>query len=229
MAFQESYPEPGRLAGCWCNRAEGACERGDLATAIRWYRVANRLAVRYSNRDMEVQALLGQADAFLRAKRLRRAGILLASGRALAERHGLAQQVVDALRLTAELSRSEGLLAVAWEAARELLRAAAAGQMRWQEAQAHRLLGQLTLGSHPADAVAHLRTALEFQVAMGANLEAARTRLLLAQAMEAGAGTESNSTEARALLAEARTQFIASGAGLDLAQVDQMVAGWSTR
>jgi hypothetical protein len=61
---------------------------------------------------------------------------------------------------------------------------------------------------------------------MGAALEAARTRLVLAEALVARAGGGSISEEARTLLAEAQVQFITSGAARDLAQAQQVAATW---
>ena len=61
---------------------------------------------------------------------------------------------------------------------------------------------------------------------MGAALDAAHTRLLLAEAVVAGAQTGCIPDEARMLLAEAQAQFAVSGAALDLAQAEQIPAAW---
>jgi len=112
------------------------------------------------------------------------------------------------------------------------LRLATAGGRRREQALAHRLLGQCLLrGGSAAGAVEHLRAALNLQVAMGAALEAARTRVVLAAAAATAtqAGNEGKPMEeARALLAEAMVSFMTSGATLDRHQASSLAAAWST-
>ena len=94
-------------------------------------------------------------------------------------------------------------------------------------ALARRLLGQCALaqGVH-ASAEAHLRASLALLTEMGTALEAARTRLALAEALAAQAYDGPVPDESRALLAEAQAQFATSGAAPDLAQAEQIAAAW---
>src|SRR5207237_886811 len=97
-----------------------------------------------------------------------------------------------------------------------------------EEAVVRRLLGQCTLANGKCDAAeGHLRSTLALQTELGTALEAARTRLALAQAL--GRGTEGTKVPAEALvlLAEARAGFAASGATLDLAQAEDLAAAWA--
>jgi hypothetical protein len=62
---------------------------------------------------------------------------------------------------------------------------------------------------------------------MGTPLEAARTRLVLAEALRTRSTQVAAAGEAAALLAPARAQFTASGAALDLAEAEQVAANWA--
>jgi hypothetical protein len=64
---------------------------------------------------------------------------------------------------------------------------------------------------------------------MGTALEAARTRVVLAEALIARAATVEIPEAARQLLSDAQAQFARSGAALDLAQAEQLAAAWATR
>src|SRR5207249_3885253 len=88
-------------------------------------------------------------------------------------------------------------------AASEAVSMAAAAGMGRAEAVARRHRARCLLGAgRTAEATAELRHALLRQVAMGTALEAARTRLVLAEALTAGANTGGIPQEARAVLAE---------------------------
>jgi hypothetical protein len=80
-----------------------------------------------------------------------------------------------------------------------------------------------------AEAVTHLRAALALQLELGAALEAARTRLLLAEALVQAAGDGRVPAEALTLVDDARAQFATSGAALDLARAEQLSAAWTGR
>jgi hypothetical protein len=69
---------------------------------------------------------------------------------------------------------------------------------------------------------AHLRAALVQQEEIGAAMEAARTRLALAETLMAGADAGTRSAEAKGLLVEAQAQFASSGAALNLAQAQAL-------
>jgi hypothetical protein len=72
--------------------------------------------------------------------------------------------------------------------------------------------------------VSELRAAVGVLTDVGAALEAARARLALAEAL----ATVEISPETRRLLTEARAQFAASGAVLDLDQAEQLAATWES-
>jgi hypothetical protein len=130
----------------------------------------------------------------------------------------------------AELRLCQGAPLEAQAAVEEVLQLAIDKEHRRQEALARRLLGQCALvGGDSVRAEAYLRTALAMQTEMGAALEAARTRLALAEAVVAGAQAGHIPEEARTLLAEARAGFAACGAAGDLNRVEQLVAAWQTR
>jgi hypothetical protein len=147
----------------------------------------------------------------------------------LLDQQNVAEVAVSAALAMAELSLAQApgdgaALYRARVAAEEALRLAAGQDRRREEALARRLLGQCALaGGAPAEAEVHLRAALEMLDAMGARLEAARTRRALAETLLAEVGT--NSEEAQQLIAGARVQFASSGASLDLAQAVRLKPG----
>jgi hypothetical protein len=127
----------------------------------------------------------------------------------------------------AELTFCQGPAAAAQAAAEVALEQAAAGPFELEVALARRLLGRYALAQgDPGGALVHLRAALAMQAERGAALEAARTRLVLAEALTATGGTGSVSAEAHTLLTEAQAQFAVSGAALDQAQAAQVAAAW---
>jgi tetratricopeptide (TPR) repeat protein len=223
---------PGGIAGAWNGLGWVACERGELTAAATWCRRARRLARRSDLPWVEADASLGQACAYLRGVpsrgRWHCATVLLAHGRTLATAHAWTLLAAQAALLGAELQLrglavDQGALCAAQASAEEALRLAIGGQMRREEAVARRLLGQCVLCRGAADeAMEHLRAALARQREMGADLEAARTRLVLAEALATGAERGSSREEADTLLAEAETQFTRSGAALDLAAAEQV-------
>jgi ATP/maltotriose-dependent transcriptional regulator MalT len=204
-----------------------AWEQGDPAAAAAWCRHARRLARRIEMPDLEALAVLAQARARLTAGRLRAACALLEHGRRLSAALSVSEPGVQVALLTAEVRLRQGLLSDAQAAAEETLRLTAGGRYRRAETLAQRLLGRCALATSRHDeAEGHLRTALALQTEMGATLEAARTRLVLAEGLVAATGSGSIPEEARKLLAEAQAQFVASGAALDLARIEQVAATW---
>jgi tetratricopeptide (TPR) repeat protein len=237
-AAYESIGDQCGSALCWVCLGWVACAHGDVGAAARWCRRARRLARRMVFPRVEAAAALGQAQALLRgvspgAAAERRRGLvaaLLAQGRALARRHGLAQLVTQAALLTAELHLAQGRVGEAQRATEEALRLATGGQTRLQEAVARRLAGQGALaGSDLASAATHLRAALAMQTGMGTALEAARTRLILAGVLWRRTEGRVIPEEAQTLLVEACATFVRSGAALDLAQAEQLAEAWATR
>jgi len=229
LAGAESSGHQLGIAVSRTNLGEVACDRGDLTAAFGWCRGARLLARRIDLRDEETRATLGQARVRLRAGRLRAARALVERAQALVDEHDLALLAVQPIRLLAEIRLLQGDLDTAQAAADETLRLATAGGRRREQALAHRLLGQCLLrGGSAAGAVGHLRAALTLQVAMGAALEAARTRVVLATAAAAQVGGGGKPIEeARALLAEAMVSFMTSGATLDQHQASSLAAMWS--
>jgi len=149
--------------------------------------------------------------------------VLLEHARALLAEQRSVGPMLEAGLATAELQLYQGALPAAQAAAEEALRLATDTEHHREEALARGLLGQCALASDaPADADAHLRAVLAMQMEMGATLEAARTRLALAEAVLAGAQTGCIPEEARMLLAQSRAQFLASGAVRDLRDVERV-------
>jgi tetratricopeptide (TPR) repeat protein len=229
------------VAECWSNLGWVAAERGDLTAAAGWCRRARRLAQSSALPDVPAHALFVHVAALLRgspsAPRLRAAALLLARGRALSSAPGWMRLSGRAALLEARLALCQATLCGeqrAWmharsatEAARQLAQEAG---LRQEEALAARLLGQCALAQDRlAEAAAHLRAALALQEAMGTALEAARTRVVLAEALSARAATGEVPAEARQLRSAAQAQFARSGAALDLAQAEQLAAAWATR
>jgi transcriptional regulator with XRE-family HTH domain/tetratricopeptide (TPR) repeat protein len=204
-----------------------ARQRGDLVIAAAMFRAARRRGKQDGAARVEAAATIAQASVRLRQGRVRAAALLLARGRALADRDGWAQPAMQAALLQVELLLCQKEHDLALMAAEAALRRALAEGRRYDEALARRLLGQCILaqGDH-ALAENHLRAALALQTEIGAALEAARTRVVLATSLGRKAERETLAEEADALLAAARSQFIASGARLDLARAAQLAATW---
>jgi transcriptional regulator with XRE-family HTH domain/tetratricopeptide (TPR) repeat protein len=207
-----------------------ACEQGDLMAAMRWCRDARRRAQQAANGNLSAHAILIEAQTLLRAGRLRAAAVLLAHVRSQMSMPGFLRIDARLAVVSAELSLYEGPQDAARAAAEAALRRAMAGGLCLEEALARRLVGRCALAEGALGAaIAHLRAALALQVERGAALEAGRTRLVLAEALVHLAGDGCLPAEACTLVTEARAQFAASGATLDLAQVEQLAATWATR
>jgi hypothetical protein len=210
-----------------------ACDRGDLHGAARLFRHARRDARRIEDLQLQELGAIGQARAQLLAGRLRHAGTLLGHARGLLDRQYVATAMMRATVATAELHLRRAVaepsaLAHAEAAAQEARRQAVREGRRREQGVACRLLGECALADGAlADAAAHLHAALSLFTEMGAMVEAARTRLALAEARIAGGGTVSICAEARSLLAEAQAQLAASGAALDLARAERLAANWN--
>jgi tetratricopeptide (TPR) repeat protein len=227
-------------AWIWCLLGGVASERGDLEAAVTRCRRARCLARggRAHNQAADanlpgvqeptVRAVLWQARAYVRAGQLRRADALLTAARTrLTTDHAAWDEILLGL-VTAELRLRQGSRpAEARAAAEEALRLARENQGHREEALARCLLGRCALREgDPAGAEGHLRAALHQQVERGAALEAARTRLVLAEALWAQGERGNMPDEARTALAEARAQFAASMALLDLAEAEQVAHAW---
>jgi tetratricopeptide (TPR) repeat protein/transcriptional regulator with XRE-family HTH domain len=229
LAIAQRFGDQDYIADAWRALGDIACERGELRKAFVWCREARHLARREGYRPREAEASLAHARACLRGvptrSRLRLAAAVLAHGRMLATTHGIGAKIMEGTLLTAELHLRQGALPEAQATAEEALGLAMTGQRRREEALAHRLLGQCAQarGAHD-EAAGHLRTALALLEAMGAALEAARTRAALAVTLAAPAGEGTMPVEARSLLAAAIAQFATSGAALDRTQAEQVSA-----
>jgi tetratricopeptide (TPR) repeat protein len=207
-----------------------ACARGDLPAAVRLCREARHMAQGPGYVYVAAHAAVIQAHAHLRGNpsgpRRRAARLLLDYARPRVTNPGWGRLGVRVPLLAAELALCQGLIAEARSEAEEVVRQARERGFGLDEAVARRLLGRCALAEGRAgEAEHHLRAALTMQMEMGAALEAARTRLALARAL-AAAGSGVIGDEARALVAEAQAQCAASGASLDLAQAEQLVAEW---
>jgi tetratricopeptide (TPR) repeat protein len=206
-----------------------ALERGDPVCAAQRFRCARRRAQRSAGLGgIEAAATVGQAAARLHAGRRRAAAALIAHGGALAAQRAMVEDILEALLLTAELCLSEGRFSEAQAAAQDALRRAEETGRHVTAASARRLVGQCALAQgDAATAMAHLRTALAVQTEKETLLEAARTRLVLAQALGHGRERRDIPEEASTLLAEAQAQFATSGAARDVARAAQLAAAWA--
>jgi hypothetical protein len=147
---------------------------------------------------------------------------LLEHGRRLVGGQTVSGPAVLATLVATELHLGEGRLAEAQLLAHEALELATVGGLPREEGKARRLLGQCALAEgDTAAATTHLRDALALQEKLGLRLEAARTRVALAPVLDEGSAADTSREESRRLVSEARAQFTASGALLDLAQLNQ--------
>jgi tetratricopeptide (TPR) repeat protein len=225
-AMLEQSEDGSELAWSWKLWADVALEQGRLQVAASRYRRARRLA-RHSWHV--AWAVLGQAQVCLRAGRLGRAAILLQCARPYIQ--GDAWLLREAALPGAEwkvraLIAGRGTLAEAIAEVQEAIRLTSEPP-GLEETLARRLLGQCSIvGGSFSEAERHLRTALTAQIALGAGLEAARTRLILAEALVGAGGGVPVPDDARTLLAEALTQFTVSGALLDVVQATEAAAEW---
>jgi tetratricopeptide (TPR) repeat protein len=203
-----------------------ARDRGALPAAATWFRQARRLA-RTVNARWQALAATGLAGVHLRAGRVRRVAAALAQAEAAAGAESFLWYVLERELVTAELHLVHGEIAEATAVAQRALLGAAPAGRRPDAARARCLLGRCALAqSEYAAATSHLRAALEVQVEIGTALEAARTRMALAEGLVAGIGSGEILAEARMLLAAARAQFAASEAVLDLARADHLSTAW---
>jgi transcriptional regulator with XRE-family HTH domain/tetratricopeptide (TPR) repeat protein len=205
-----------------------AFEQGDLPAAAAQCRSARRRARLDGTGLVEAEATIAQAHVRLRQDRPRAAALLLAWGRALADRGDWGQPAMQAALLQVELLLYRGEYDAAQSAAQAALQMATEKGRRFDEALARRLRGQCAQvrGDNVA-AQSDLRTALALQTEIGANLEGARTRLALAVTLLHGAERKGTTEEAHTLLAAARSQFGASGALRDLAEAEGVAAAWT--
>ena len=230
----ESRGFPGPMSYAWHGLGEIAFAHGDLAAATAWYRHARHLARRCGAPDIEALAPLSLVRTYLLSLptgALRPAAkALLERGCAVATRCGFSLAIVRAALLEAEAYMRWGTLAEARAKAEEALHYATTVGRKREEALARRLLGQCAQarGAY-AESEVHLRAALALLTEMGAALEVARTRALLAETLAAQADGEPIPAEARALPSEALVQFTASRAALDLARAEQMAVSWRER
>jgi hypothetical protein len=119
----------------------------------------------------------------------------------------------------------QGDLEAAGELVTEGLRLSTQGGYRREEALAHRLAARFSMLRHElAEAETHLRLALTIMTEIGAVLEVARTRLVLAEVSNSREGPNYNVKEAIRLIAQARESFLAVGAKWDLGQAKRMMS-----
>jgi hypothetical protein len=174
---------------------------------------------------LEALASIAQAKVRLRQQRPRAAALLLARGRALADRGGWGQPAMQAALLQVELLLYRAEHDAAQAAAQAALQRATGTGRRFEEALARCLRGQCALAQgDKAAAVSDLRAALALQTEIGADLEGACTRRALAVTLMHGAERKTTAEEAHALLAAARSQCSASGALRDRAEVEELAA-----
>jgi hypothetical protein len=103
------------------------------------------------------------------------------------------------------------------------------GGYRREMALARRLLGRCALArSLSIESLAHLDAALAMQTEMGAELEAARTRMTIVEATTAAAQQSSIPPEAPKLLAQAREAFLSAGAAHDLREAKRLAVSWTS-
>ncbi len=234
---QEHLGDQRGLLHSWIDLAEVACARGDVQGVSSYCRRARRLARRRGLPFMETMALLLQVQAWLQGSharsRLRASTLVLAWAGALVATHTFTAEdlpfstihmpAMCLTLLTAQLRLQQGEVAEAQTAASEVEHWARDEGRQFEHALALRVLGQCALARRdPASAESLLRAALERQMAIGAALEAARTRLALAQALMAQAEPTAIPVEAQTLLGVARAQFAMSGVTQDLAQTEHL-------
>jgi tetratricopeptide (TPR) repeat protein len=226
LTLWEQLGDPVGIASCWSDLGEVACDRGDLAAAARFARRARHLGRRMGVPRREALAALGQARAHLLAGHLRPAAAFVHYGWTLATAQGLVKGMVVAALLSADLQLQQGAIAEARATAEQALQLAAGAQSACDEGRARRLLGRCLLaGGAFGEAMAHVQTSLQVFERLGADLELARTRLALAEALAMGdvtTGEQSSLAEAQALVAAARSCFAERGAAWDLAQADRL-------
>jgi tetratricopeptide (TPR) repeat protein/transcriptional regulator with XRE-family HTH domain len=221
-------------------------DRGDLTAARHWLRHARHTARRFGLAILEVEATVERGRTDLRAGRRRGAEACLRHAWALVQVGDASAGTAHAQVLAAELHLADGRLSEAETAAEDARRLAAGGtvhrlkrairgvptahQGRPLQAQAQRLLGLCAVQQgRGAEGVTHLRAALALQLELGAALEAARTRLLLAEALAEATEAVRVPAEALTLLGEAHAQFATSGAAPDLARAEYLSAAWTGR
>ncbi len=235
--MQERLGDQRGLLRSWVYLAEVACARGDGRSVSIYCRRARLLARRQGNHFMNAIALLLQVHAWLEGSharsRLRASTVVLGWVHALVTTHtftaegiqfaSIRMPAMQLTLLTAQLRLQQGALAEARAAGLEVEQWAQGEGRQYDGALAQRVLGQCALAQ--GDLVAaesHLRVALERQIACGAALEAARTRLALAQVLVATRGPSGIPVEARMLLTEAEVQYTTCGVTWDLALVEQL-------
>jgi tetratricopeptide (TPR) repeat protein len=220
-------------------RDQGAC-----VAARHWLRQARRAAPRHGLLALEVEATVEQGRTQLVAGRRRAAVAALARARRLVWGKEMADAAAHMLLLEVEVHLGEGRQAAAQTAAAEGLRLAGEGETqrvgrlwistfsirgRALQGLLQRLMGVCAVAQGDAAAAEnHLRRALALQLEGGMALEAARTRLHLAEVL-ARASSGEGPAEARTLLAEAKAQFAASTAARDLAEAARLETLWSAR
>ncbi len=226
LAIGERLEVPHTIAAAWLDLGTLAYERGELCEAARWCRAARRQAHGLSDTPLEAEAVLCLARVRLLSGRWDAAVMLLEHGLRLAGIRPWSRAAVQAALLDGEIQLRQGAVVEAQAAAEEALRLSGGQGRRLDEAIAHRLLGRIAIANGDAtSAEAYLRSALARQRELGANLEAARSRLALAQALVMVAAP-AIPAEARTLLSDAQAQFVRSGAALDLAQAQAAAAAW---
>jgi hypothetical protein len=128
------------------------------------------------------------------------------------------------------IPRGQGSLDAAEELAQEGWRLAMQGGYRREEALAFRLAARgFLLRGEFAEAESRLRSALATQTEMGAQLEVARTQLVLAEVLAVGVGQGYIPKEAIGLVAQARERFLAVGAQWDLSEAKRFVTAWEAK
>jgi tetratricopeptide (TPR) repeat protein/transcriptional regulator with XRE-family HTH domain len=219
-------------ADCWTTLGCVAGERGNLTVSAWRCRAARRLARRLEINETAARATLGQGFARLRAGRLRAAATWLGQAHVIATTCDLRLETIQIVLARTQLQLAgipvgHGSLTAAEELVREGLLLATQGGYRREEALAHRLVARCWLLRHDfVEAETHLQAALAIQTEMGAVLEAARTRLVLAETLHGSEGAGYTAKEALRLIAQARESFLATGAQWDLSDSKNIVTAW---
>jgi transcriptional regulator with XRE-family HTH domain len=231
--YDHMTPRPVSAVLCWVLLGWIACEQGALATGSRRCGTARRLLVGADDvLGIEAGVACVQARTCLRRGRLRAAARLVEYARGILAPRANWLQIWLSLHLAlvaGEAQLRQGDFPAAQATAEELLGAVLRDGRRLEEALARRLLGRCALlRGATTEVQSHLRAALAIQMDRRAALEAARTRLALAEALVAGAGIGHIPAEARTLLREAQAQFATSGAALDEVYAERLTAQWTS-
>ncbi|HVA91507.1 MAG TPA: DUF6788 family protein [Chloroflexota bacterium] len=178
---QEVGYEPA-IADAWRHEGLLACEQGGYPTAIRLARRARRLIRRLGGVEEELLTSLDCVRVYILSGNSRRAARLLKFVSGDIERRGVGPARLQGILVRAELALALGDPAGARDAAREGLEGARARGQRREEGICLVLLGRAARASGDSEeGKDRVREGMVCLEAIGANLEAARAGLALAE------------------------------------------------